>query len=50
MDLETHSGLCGLASKGQHPVDLGMKVADRSAPGGICGAQHMDAVMQVDGQ
>jgi hypothetical protein len=49
MDLGTHGGVCGLVMEGRHPGDLGMKVIDRSAPHGICGAQHMDPVTQVDG-
>jgi hypothetical protein len=49
MDLGTHGGVCGLATVGRHPVDLGTKVTDRSAPRGICDAQHTDLVTQVDG-
>jgi hypothetical protein len=44
MDLGTHGGVCGLAMEGRRPVDLGMKVADRSISHGICGVQHTDPV------
>jgi hypothetical protein len=49
MDLGTLGGVCVLTMKGQRPVDLGMKVADRSAPHGIYDMHHMDPVTQVDG-
>jgi hypothetical protein len=49
MDLGTHGGVCSLATEGQRPVDLGMKVADRSVPHRIYNAQHTDLVTQVDG-
>jgi hypothetical protein len=49
MDLGTHGGVCGLATEGRRSVDLGMKLANRSAPCGIYGTQHTDPVTQVDG-
>jgi hypothetical protein len=49
MDLGTHGGVCGLATEGRHPVDLGTKLADRSTPCRIYGMQHTDPVTQVDG-
>jgi hypothetical protein len=49
MDLGTHGGVCGIAMEGRRPVDRGTMVADRSAPRGICSAQHIDPVTQVDG-
>jgi hypothetical protein len=49
MDLGTHGGVCGLATEGQRPMDLGTKVADWSTLHEICGTQHSDPVTQVDG-
>jgi hypothetical protein len=49
MDLGTHGGVCSLAMERRCLVDLGTKVADKSAPRGICGARHTDPVTQVNG-
>jgi hypothetical protein len=38
VDLGTRAGVCGLATEGRHPVDMGKMVADRPAPSEIGGA------------
>jgi hypothetical protein len=52
MDLVTHDGVCGLATEGRRPVDLGTKVTNSSAPHRICGVQHTNLVIQlnIDGE